>query len=177
MKTEKDHAIFGGDTLFLGDVGEPDLAQKAEHITRTTGLETLYDSLRRKIMPLSDEVIVYPGHGAGSACGKNMMKETVDSLGNQKKMNYALREDMTKEEFVKEVTDGLMPPPQYFPLNVKLNKEGYDDVKDVIKRGSVALEPSKFEDLANESGALILDVRHQSEFVKGHIPRSIFIWP
>ena len=103
------------------------------------------------------------------------MKETVDTLGNQKKMNYALREDMTKEEFVKEVTDGLMPPPQYFPLNVKLNKEGYDDVKDVIKRGSIALEPSKFEDLANKSGALILDVRHQSEFVKGHIPRSIFI--
>jgi len=171
----KDHAIFSGDTLFLGDVGRPDLAQKAEHITQEQLAETLYDSLRHKIMPLSDEVIVYPGHGAGSACGKNMMKETVDSLGNQKKMNYALREDMTKEEFVKEVTDGLMPPPQYFPLNVKLNKEGYDDVKDVIKRGSVALEPSKFEDLANESGALILDVRHQSEFVKGHIPRSIFI--
>ena len=171
----KDHAIFSGDTLFLGDVGRPDLAQKAEHITQEQLAETLYDSLRHKIMPLSDDVIVYPGHGAGSACGKNMMKETVDSLGNQKKMNYALREDMTKEEFVKEVTDGLMPPPQYFPLNVKLNKEGYDDVKDVIKRGSVALEPSKFEDLANESGALILDVRHQSEFVKGHIPRSIFI--
>jgi len=171
----KDHAIFSGDTLFLGDVGRPDLAQKAEHITQEQLAETLYDSLRNKIMPLSDDVIVYPGHGAGSACGKNMMKETVDTLGNQKKMNYALRADMSKEEFVKEVTDGLMPPPQYFPLNVKLNKEGYDDVKDVIKRGSVGLTPSKFEELANNSGAIILDVRHQSEFVKGHIPRSIFI--
>ena len=170
-----DHAIFSGDTLFLGDVGRPDLAQKAEHVTQEQLAETLYDSLRNKIMPLSDEVIVYPGHGAGSACGKNMMKETVDTLGNQKKMNYALRDDMSKEEFVKEVTDGLMPPPQYFPLNVKLNKEGYDDVKDIIKRGSVGLEPSNFEDLANKSGAIILDVRHQSEFVKGHIPRSIFI--
>ena len=171
----KDHAIFSGDTLFLGDVGRPDLAQKAAHITQEQLAETLYDSLRNKIMPLSDDVIVYPGHGAGSACGKNMMKETVDTLGNQKKMNYALRADMSKEEFVKEVTDGLMPPPQYFPLNVKLNKEGYDDVKDVIKRGSVGLTPSKFEELANNSGAIILDVRHQSEFVKGHIPRSIFI--
>ena len=171
----KDHAIFSGDTLFLGDVGRPDLAQKAADITQEQLAETLYESLRNKIMPLSDDVIVYPGHGAGSACGKNMMKETVDTLGNQKKMNYALRADMSKEEFVKEVTDGLMPPPQYFPLNVKLNKEGYDDVKDVIKRGSVGLTPSKFEELANNSGAIILDVRHQSEFVKGHIPRSIFI--
>ena len=124
----KDHAIFSGDTLFLGDVGRPDLAQKAADMTQEQLAETLFDSLRNKIMPLADDVIVYPAHGAGSACGKNMMKETVDTLGNQKKMNYALRADMTKAEFVKEVTDGLMPPPQYFPLNVKMNKEGYEDI-------------------------------------------------
>ena len=121
----KNHAIFSGDTLFLGDVGRPDLAQKAAHLTQEQLAETLFDSLRNKIMPLADDIIVYPAHGAGSACGKNMMKETVDTLGNQKKMNYALREDMTKQEFVKEVTDGLLPPPKYFPLNVKMNKEGY----------------------------------------------------
>ncbi len=114
----KDHAIFSGDTLFLGDVGRPDLAQKAAHMTQEELAGTLFDSLRNKIMPLADDVIVYPAHGAGSACGKNMMKETVDTLGNQKKMNYALRADMTRDEFIKEVTDGLLPPPQYFPLNV-----------------------------------------------------------
>jgi glyoxylase-like metal-dependent hydrolase (beta-lactamase superfamily II) len=132
----KDHSIFSGDTLFLGDVGRPDLAQKAADMTQEQLAETLFDSLRTKIMPLSDEITVYPGHGAGSACGKNMMKETVDTLGNQKKMNYALRADMTKAEFVKEVTDGLMPPPQYFPLNVKMNKEGYDHFDEVLERGS-----------------------------------------
>jgi len=174
-KDGKDHAIFSGDTLFLGDVGRPDLAQKAAHMTQEQLAETLYDSLRNKIMPLSDEVIVYPAHGAGSACGKNMMKETVDTLGNQKKMNYALRADMTKAEFVKEVTDGLLPPPQYFPLNVKLNKEGYDDIDVVLERGTRALSPNAFEAAANETGAIILDVRHQDEFAQGHIPRSIFI--
>ncbi|MBQ0732926.1 MBL fold metallo-hydrolase [Aquimarina celericrescens] len=171
----KDYAIFSGDTLFLGDVGRPDLAQKAEDMTQEQLAETLYDSLREKIMPLGDDVIVYPAHGAGSACGKNMMKETVDTLGNQKKMNYALREDMTKEEFVKEVTDGLLPPPQYFPLNVKLNKEGYDDIDVVLERGTKALSPDVFEAIANETGAVVLDVRHQDDFAKGHIPRSIFI--
>jgi len=171
----KDHAIFSGDTLFLGDVGRPDLAQKAAHLTQEQLAETLFDSLRTKIMPLSDEITVYPGHGAGSACGKNMMKETVDTLGNQKKMNYALREDMTKAEFVKEVTDGLMPPPQYFPLNVKMNKEGYDHFDKVLERGSTPLSPEAFEDVANQTGALVIDVRHQDDFVKGHIPRSIFI--
>jgi glyoxylase-like metal-dependent hydrolase (beta-lactamase superfamily II)/rhodanese-related sulfurtransferase len=171
----KDIAIFSGDTLFLGDVGRPDLAQKAAHLTQEQLAGMLYDSLRTKIMPLADDVIVYPAHGAGSACGKNMMKETVDTLGNQKKMNYALRQDMTKEEFVAEVTEGLLPPPKYFPLNVKMNKEGYEDIKDVLKRGTKALMPDEFEALANETEAIVLDVRSEQEFVKGHIPRSIFI--
>lgn len=171
----KDFAIFSGDTLFLGDVGRPDLAQKAAHMTQEELAGTLFDSLRGKIMPLADDVIVYPAHGAGSACGKNMMKETVDTLGNQKKMNYALRADMTKEEFVKEVTDGLLPPPQYFPLNVKMNKEGYEDIDTVLERGTQALAPDAFETAANETGAIVLDVRHQDDFVKGHVPRSIFI--
>lgn len=171
----KDHAIFSGDTLFLGDVGRPDLAQKAADMTQEDLAGILFDSLRTKIMPLSDTITVYPAHGAGSACGKNMMKETVDTLGNQKKMNYALRSDMTKDEFVKEVTDGLLPPPKYFPLNVKMNKEGYEDIADVLNRGTTALSPEAFETAANETGAIILDVRHQNDFVKGHIPRSIFI--
>ncbi|WP_378187649.1 rhodanese-like domain-containing protein [Aquimarina sp. W85] len=174
-KDGRDHAIFSGDTLFLGDVGRPDLAQKASHMTQEQLAETLFDSLRQKIMPLADDIIVYPAHGAGSACGKNMMKETVDTLGNQKKMNYALRADMTKEEFVKEVTDGLLPPPQYFPLNVKMNKEGYMDIDQVIKRGTTALTPDAFETMANETNAIVLDVRHQVDYNKGHIPRSIFI--
>jgi rhodanese-related sulfurtransferase len=126
-------------------------------------------------MPLSDNVIVYPAHGAGSACGKRMMKETIDTLGNQKQVNYALRGDMTKEEFIKEVTDGLLPPPQYFPLNVKMNKSGYDDIEKVLDRGMEGLNPAAFELLANESDAIIIDVRHQIDFVKGHIPQSIFI--
>ena len=171
----KDIAIFSGDTLFLGDVGRPDLAQKAEHMTQDELAGLLFDSLRNKIMPLSDDIKVYPAHGAGSACGKNMMKVTVDTLGNQKKVNYALRENMTREEFIKEVTDGLEAPPQYFPLNVKMNKSGYDDVESVLSRGLNPLDPESFEILANEAGALILDVRHQDEFVKGHVPQSIFI--
>ncbi|TDT40536.1 glyoxylase-like metal-dependent hydrolase (beta-lactamase superfamily II) [Maribacter spongiicola] len=171
----KDYAIFSGDTLFLGDVGRPDLAQKMGVLTERDLAGFLFDSLREKIMPLADDVIVYPAHGAGSACGKNMMKETVDTLGNQKKMNYALRSDMTKEEFIDEVIDGLLPPPQYFPLNVKLNKEGYEDIKEVLVRGTRALSPKAFEAAANETGAIVLDVRHQDEFAKGHIPRSIFI--
>ncbi|GAA4272875.1 MBL fold metallo-hydrolase [Aquimarina gracilis] len=171
----KDHAIFSGDTLFLGDVGRPDLAQKAANMTQEELAATLYDSLRNKIMPLADDVIVYPAHGAGSACGKNMMKETVDTLGNQKKMNYALRADMSKDEFVKEVTEGLLPPPLYFPLNVKMNKEGYADIDEVLERGINPLSPEDFEALANETGAVVLDVRHQNEYIKGHIPRSIFI--
>ncbi|WP_306012855.1 MULTISPECIES: rhodanese-like domain-containing protein [unclassified Allomuricauda] len=171
----KDHAIFSGDTLFLGDVGRPDLAQKAAHMTQEELAGTLFDSLRTKIMPLADDVIVYPAHGAGSACGKNMMKETVDTLGNQKKMNYALRADMTRDEFIKEVTDGLLPPPQYFPLNVKMNKEGYEDIDKILERGTQSLTPEAFEVAANETGAIVLDVRHQDDFAKGHVPRSIFI--
>ena len=174
-KDGKDHAIFSGDTLFLGDVGRPDLAQKAANITQEELASTLFDSLRNKIMPLADDIIVYPAHGAGSACGKNMMKETVDTLGNQKKVNYALRADMTREEFVKEVTDGLLPPPAYFPLNVKMNKEGYISIDKVLEKGQHALSPRGFEVVANETGALVLDVRDRHDFVKGHIPRSIFI--
>ena len=174
-KNGKDYAIFSGDTLFLGDVGRPDLAQKANTITQEDLAGYLFDSLRNKIMPLADDVIVYPAHGAGSACGKNMMKETVDSLGNQKKMNYALRADMSKEEFIQEVTDGLLPPPSYFPLNVKMNKSGYEDIDKVLARGTRALDPAAFEQVANAEGALILDVRHQNDFVQGHIPQSIFI--
>ena len=171
----KDHAIFTGDTLFLGDVGRPDLAQKMGSLTTEDLAGFLYDSLRNKIMPLADDVIVYPAHGAGSACGKNMMKETVDTLGNQKKMNYALRADMTKDEFVKELTDGLLPPPAYFPLNVKLNKEGYEDIDKIIAKGQHALSPREFEIAANGTDAIMLDVRHQNDFVAGHVPRSIFI--
>jgi len=171
----KDHAIFSGDTLFLGDVGRPDLAQKAADMTMQDLAGLSFNSLRNKIMPLADHVIVYPGHGAGSACGKNMMKETVDTLGNQKQINYALRADMTKEEFIKELTNGLLPPPKYFPLNVKMNKQGYDDIDKVIEKGSKALSTNAFEALANQTDALILDVRHQSNYIESHIPRSIFI--
>jgi len=171
----KDTAIFSGDTLFLGDVGRPDLAQKAASMTQDELAGILFDSLREKIMPLADDVTVYPGHGAGSACGKNMMKETVDTLGNQKNMNYALRADMTKAEFVKEVTDGLLPPPPYFPLNVKMNKEGYQSIDDVLSKGLTEMTPETFEVAANSTGAIILDVRHEAEFVKGFIPQSTFI--
>ena len=171
----KDYAIFSGDTLFLGDVGRPDLSQKSDDMTMEDLAGIQYESLRNRIMPLADDVIVYPAHGAGSACGKNMMKETVDILGNQKKMNYALRADMTKEEFIKEVTEGLMPPPTYFPLNVKMNKEGYEDIDSIIDRGINPVSVLEFEKTANDSGAIILDVRHQQDFAKGHIPKSIFI--
>lgn len=174
-KQGKNHSLFSGDTLFLGDVGRPDLAQKSANMTQEDLAGLLFDSLREKIMPLENHITVYPAHGAGSACGKNMMKETIDTLGNQKKINYALREDMTKQEFISEVTDGLLPPPKYFPLNVKMNKEGYEDINSIIKRGSKPLNPDEFEALANETNALILDVRNEAEFVKGHIPQSIFI--
>lgn len=170
----KDHAIFTGDTLFLGDVGRPDLAQKSNEITQADLAGMLFDSLRNKIMPLNGDVIVYPAHGAGSACGKNMMKETIDTLGNQKKINYALRKDMTKAEFIQEVTEGLMPPPAYFPLNVKMNKEGYDSLASLIEKASL-VTPQKFEEIANSTGAIVLDVRAQQDFFQGHVPCSIFI--
>jgi glyoxylase-like metal-dependent hydrolase (beta-lactamase superfamily II)/rhodanese-related sulfurtransferase len=171
----KDHAIFSGDTLFLGDVGRPDLAQKMGELTEKDLAGFLYESLRTKVMTLADDVIVYPAHGAGSSCGKNLSKETVDTLGNQKATNYALRADMSKEEFITEVTHGLLPPPSYFPLNVQMNKEGYDDFEEVLARSAQALSPEAFELAANETEAIVLDVRHQDAFAKGHIPRAIFI--
>ncbi|MCA0237939.1 MAG: MBL fold metallo-hydrolase [Bacteroidetes bacterium] len=171
----KEYALFSGDTLFIGDVGRPDLAQKAANMTQEQLAETLYDSLRNKIMPLSDEVIVYPAHGAGSACGKNMAKETYDSLGHQKATNYALRPNMSRAEFVKEVTTGLMPPPAYFPSNVAMNKFGYDSIDTVIERGTHALSPRAFETAATETGALILDTRNAQVFSEGFVPNSINI--
>ncbi|GHB68588.1 MBL fold metallo-hydrolase [Persicitalea jodogahamensis] len=170
----KETALFSGDTLFIGDVGRPDLAQKSDLTTEDLAGH-LFDSLRNKVMPLPNDLIVYPAHGAGSACGKNMSKETSDTLGNQKMFNYALRADMTKEEFVKEVTDGLDEPPQYFPQNVQMNKEGYESIDDVLARGAQALSPAAFEVAANETGALILDTRAAADFAEGFIPNSINI--
>jgi len=171
----KEVALFSGDTLFIGDVGRPDLAQKAADMTQEELAATLFDSLRNKIMPLPDNVIIYPAHGAGSACGKNMSKETTDTLGHQKQTNYALRANMAKEEFVREVTEGLTTPPAYFPLNVMLNKHGYESIDEVMKRGQHALSPDAFEAAANETGALILDTRNSQTFAKGFIPNAINI--
>jgi len=171
----KDVALFTGDTLFLGDVGRPDLAQKAASMTQEELAGMLYDSIRTKIMPLADDITVYPAHGAGSACGKNMMKETVDTLGNQKKVNYALRPDMTRDEFIHELTRDLLPAPGYFPENVRLNKEGYESIEVVMARASHPLSPEAFEAAANETGALILDTRPASEFAAGFIPNAINI--
>jgi len=171
----EEHGIISGDTLFIGDVGRPDLAQKNGSLTKEDLAGWLFDSLRNKIMPLPDSVLVYPAHGAGSACGKNMSSETWDTLGNQKKTNYALRADMSKKEFIEEVTDGLLPPPDYFSKNAKLNKVGYESIDKVMKRGVKALNTRAFETAANETDALILDVRSKEEFVKGFIPNSIFI--
>lgn len=170
----RDHAIFSGDTLFIGDVGRPDLAINSD-LTREDLAEMLYDSLRNKVMPLADEVIVYPAHGAGSACGKNMSSETWDTLGHQKQTNYALRQDMTKAEFVKEVTDGILPPPQYFAKNAMINKTGYTNIDEVLSRGNQGHTPENFEAIANEEVALVLDTRSKEDFVKAHIPNSIFI--
>jgi hydroxyacylglutathione hydrolase len=171
----KDHAIFSGDTLFLGDVGRPDLAQKAATMTQEELAATLYNSLRTKIMTLADDVIVYPGHGAGSSCGKNMSKETVGTIGEQKATNYALRADMTVEEFIAEVTDGLSAPPAYFPENVRMNKTGYESLEKVMEKGLRPLSPDAFEAAANETDALIIDTRHQGTFIHGFVPQSIFI--
>ena len=172
----KESAIFSGDTLFIGDVGRPDLAQKiASDLTQEKLAGYLFDSLRNKIMTLPDDIIVYPAHGAGSACGKNMSKETTDTLGHQKQTNYALRPDMTREEFIKEVTTGLVAPPAYFPLNVMLNIKGYESIDKVLERGQHALSPEAFEVAANETGALILDTRDPQTFAKGFVPNSINI--
>jgi hydroxyacylglutathione hydrolase len=174
-ESDKDYCIFSGDTLFIGDVGRPDLAQKSD-LTIQDLAGHLFDSLRNKIMPLADEVLVYPAHGAGSACGKNMSKETFDRLGNQKLFNYALRANMTREEFIKEVTDGLelVPPPYYFPKNVMINKSGARDLE-LIKSNVQALSPVAFEAAANETGAIVLDTRPQNVFREAFIPHSIFI--
>ena len=172
--TGKDYCIFSGDTLFLGDVGRPDLAQKAANMTMEDLAGLLYESLMTKIMPLADDVIVYPAHGAGSACGKNMMKETVDTLGNQKKMNYALNQP-NKEAFVKAVTDGLQPPPGYFGMNVAMNKKGYESFETVLNKGMEALTPDEFETAAENAEALILDTRDNAAFYKSFIPQSINI--
>ncbi len=171
----KETGLFSGDTLFIGDVGRPDLAQKVKaELTEDILAGHLYESLRNKIMPLADDIIVYPAHGAGSACGKNMSKETTDTLGHQKATNYALQ-PMTKEEFKKQVLTGLVAPPSYFPMNVLMNIQGYDSIKDVLKRGNHALSPAAFEAAANETGALILDTRKPEDFAKGFIPNSINI--
>lgn len=171
----KDHAIFSGDTLFIGDVGRPDLAQKAAHMTQEQLAGILFHSLRDKVMTLADDVIVYPAHGAGSACGKNMSKETVSTIGDQKATNYALRANMTEAEFIQEVTEGLLPPPAYFGMNVAMNKKGYDSFENVLHLGMRALSVVEFEVAAEETGALILDTRKNSEFAKGFIPQSINI--
>ncbi len=174
-ETGKDVAIFTGDTLFIGDVGRPDLAQKVKaDLTQEKLASYMYDSLHNKIMPLADDVIVYPAHGAGSACGKNMSKETSDTLGHQKATNYALQ-PMPKEEFIKQLLTGLTAPPQYFPLNVLMNIQGYDSIDEVIKRGTQGLTADAFETAANETGALILDTRNAEVFAQGFIPNSINI--
>jgi glyoxylase-like metal-dependent hydrolase (beta-lactamase superfamily II)/rhodanese-related sulfurtransferase len=169
-----DHAIFTGDTLFLGDVGRPDLAQKAASMTQEELAGLLYESLTNKILPLSDDITVYPGHGAGSACGKNMMKETVDTLGNQKQVNYALKQP-SKEAFIAAVTDGLLPPPAYFGDNVAMNKKGYESFDQVREKALQALSPKAFEAAAEETGALILDTRDNGIFATGFVPNSVNI--
>lgn len=176
LRDEKnqDYAIFTGDTLFLGDVGRPDLAIKQGEITEEDLAGLLYESLRNKIMPLSDEVIVYPGHGAGSACGKKMSSDTWGYLGDQKKFNYALRADMTKEEFVKEVLTGLVAPPQYFPKNAVMNKMGYESIDDVLQRGVNPLSVRAFKAAWAEEEAIVIDTREPEDFTKGFVPGSIF---
>lgn len=170
----KETALFSGDTLFLGDVGRPDLAQKAAHLTKEELAGLLYESIYGKILPLPDDIAVYPAHGAGSACGKNMMKETVDSLGNQKKMNYALIQP-DKEAFIRAVTDGLLPPPAYFGMNVAMNKQGYESFDKVLSHGMKSIAATDFETVAEASGALILDTRDNGDFASGFIPQSINI--
>jgi glyoxylase-like metal-dependent hydrolase (beta-lactamase superfamily II)/rhodanese-related sulfurtransferase len=170
-----EYALFSGDTLFVGDVGRPDLAQKAANLTQEQLASTLFHSLRDKVMTLHDDVIVYPAHGAGSACGKNLSKDRVSTIGEQKKSNYALRADMTEDEFVKEVTDGLLPPPGYFEMNVQMNKSGYESIDSVMKRGNTPLSVKAFETAANDTGAVILDTRIAQVFSEGFIPNSINI--
>jgi hydroxyacylglutathione hydrolase len=172
-ENNKPICIFTGDTLFIGDVGRPDLAIKSD-LSQEDLAGMLYDSIRNKILPLPDDIIVYPAHGAGSACGKNMSKETSDTLGNQKKTNYALR-DISKKQFIKELTEGILPPPQYFAKNAALNRMGYDNYNDVVAKGSKPLTPEEFESLRADHRVIVLDVRKPEEFAAGHIPGSLFI--
>ena len=176
-KENKEIAVLTGDTLFLGDVGRPDLShfRKENSFTKFELAEMLFKSLRNKIMPLNDEIVIYPGHGAGSACGKNMMNITRDTLKNQKKVNYALRSDMTQSEFINEVTFGLEKPPEYFPMNVKMNQYGYKDLDEVIQNSMKSLNHKEFDRISKKENTIILDVRHQNDFVKGHVPGSVFI--
>ena len=171
----KEHSIFTGDTLFLGDVGIPDVAQRYKGVSKEELAGTLYDSVNDRIKPLPDDILVYPAHGAGSACGKNMMKETVDTLKNQKQINYAINGSYSKEEFVKKLTDNLPEPPSYFPFNVRLNQQGYEDLSEIIKKSKNPLSASQFESMANEDNIKVIDVRHQDIFAAGHVPNSIFI--
>lgn len=171
----KDTALFSGDTLFIGDVGRPDLAQKAASMTQEQLAGILFHSLRDKVMTLADDVVVYPAHGAGSACGKNMSKETVSTIGEQKQQNYALRANMTEAEFIAEVTDGLLPPPAYFGMNVAMNKKGIPSFSSVLNNGKNAIYVADFEQLVEDSGALILDTRNAADFSKGFVPQSINI--
>lgn len=173
-ENDRETALFSGDTLFLGDVGRPDLAQKAASMTQEELAGMLYDSLYTKILPLADDIIVYPAHGAGSACGKNMMKQTVDTLGNQKKSNYALNQP-SKKAFIEAVTEGLLPPPAYFGMNVTLNKKGYERFEKILAQGMTALTADEFEQVAAQSGALILDTRANGDFAGGFIPQSVNI--
>ena len=174
-ENDKPYCLFTGDTLFLGDVGRPDLAQKSLNISKEELAGTLYDSIQNRISVLSDDILIYPAHGAGSACGKNMMNETVDTLGNQKIVNYALNGSLSRTEFVKELTNDLPNPPTYFPSNVKLNQEGYDDFELILKNSLNPLNVDKFKDLMSLKDVIILDVRNQNDFRKGFVPGSIFI--
>lgn len=173
--TGKNHALFSGDTLFLGDVGIPDVAQQYKDLSKEKLAEMLFESLRSKIMPLEDNIVLYPAHGAGSACGKNMSKETIGTLGDQKSSNYALRSDMTKEEFISEVLKNIGSPPPYFIENILLNKTGYTDLDVILSKSNIPLSVQLFEELAQKKETLVLDVRTQQEFVKSHIPGALFI--
>ncbi len=171
----KPAALFSGDTIFIGDVGRPDLAQKAANQTLEELAGLLFDSIRTKILPLADDIIVYPAHGAGSACGKKLSSETIDTLGHQKETNYAMRANMSKAEFVKEVTEGLVAPPGYFPFNVQMNKQGYENIDTVLERGCKALSANAFQAASDETEAIIIDTRKAKEFGNGFIPGSINI--
>ncbi len=174
-KNNNQHSIFTGDTLFLGDVGIPDVAQRYKGMSKEDLAGLLYDSINNKIKPLDDNITVYPGHGAGSACGKSMMKETVDSLSNQKIVNYSLNGKLNKEEFVQELTQNLPDPPAYFPSNVKLNQEGYSDLDQIIEKSLKKIDPLNFKELINDDSIVLLDTRKVDQFIKCHLKDSIYV--